>query len=236
MESKKRKEVKEDKKRQRERETKDTEMPKKKSKTEKKTICNIKKQKDKKQSTKRKRGKEEEQAKPVLKKKIKREQKENKDAIKDKKMKEEKSGENKGILAGKVFLLLGRFATDRIALKKSITLNGGRVMDHISTQVTHLLCAEGDDGTKTFKQARMKGLKIIPEDRLLRWLDHNRENLSAESKSLLSFEENKRDEEKENKKDNENATTEHNILLPFTPVKSDFAFKRIALDDASPSW
>mgnify|MGYP002386194254 CR=1 FL=1 len=172
--------------------------------------------------------------------------------------KEESDGESemKGkILDGKVFLLLGRFRTNRMLLKKTITQNGGQVMDHMTSKVptdlrlrpifsllllftvkqaTHLLSAEGDDGTKTFKQARMKGLKIITEERLLTWLGENKENVCMDIVEGIAEEEGKKTEFLAVPGEEPKGGGP----MPFTPLKpgKDWQCRRVELGQFSPSW
>ena len=172
--------------------------------------------------------------------------------------KEESDGESemKGkILDGKVFLLLGRFRTNRMLLKKTITQNGGQVMDHMTSKVptdlrlrpifsllllftvkqaTHLLSAEGDDGTKTFKQARMKGLKIITEERLLTWLGENKENVCMDIVEGIAEEEGKKTEFLAVPGEEPKGGGP----MPFTPLKpgKDWQCRRVELGECSPSW
>ncbi len=67
---------------------------------------------------------------------------------------------------GKVFFLLGRFMRKQAEMQAFIEENGGEVAKSITRKVTHLLTAQGDDGTLAFKQARQRSLKIITEERL----------------------------------------------------------------------
>lgn len=231
------------------------EEPKKQA--EKKSKARLHEIEDEKQEKgkKRKKGEKEDDKKRIAKRK-----KSTKNAKQDAGNDKESDGESemKGkILDGKVFLLLGRFHTNRMLLKKAITQNGGQVMDHmtskvptclivslfsrsllyLSKQATHLLSAEGDDGTKTFKQARMKGLKIITEERLLTWLAQNKENVCMDTLEGIAEEEGKKKKKK----------TEFLAVpgeepkggpMPFTPLKpgKDWQCRRVELGQFSPSW
>lgn len=84
---------------------------------------------------------------------------------------------------GKVFFLLGRFMRKQAEMQAFIEENGGEVAKSITRKVTHLLTAQGDDGTLAFKQARQRSLKIITEERLNEFMAAAR---SARAQAVMS--------------------------------------------------
>jgi len=83
---------------------------------------------------------------------------------------------------GKVFLLLGRFMQKQADMRSFIEKHGGEVASSLTKKVTHLLSAQGDDGTLTFKQARQRQLKIITEERLNDFLAQSKKEQLNEPK------------------------------------------------------
>jgi NAD-dependent DNA ligase len=146
---------------------------------------------------------------------------------------------------GKVFFLLGRFMRKQAEMMAFIKENGGEVAKSISRKVTHLLTAQGDDGTLAFKQARQRKLKIITEERLNEFMAEARGARKAmlstptPTPTLMTI--------------SNEQTSAHLLQVPTTPVAStaqrreqaqrvvltpmpSSSIEPAVLFDASPSW
>ena len=76
------------------------------------------------------------------------------------------------VLAGKVFVLLGKFKNKRRYLEELIVSHSGSIpkSSHLSRKVTYLVYGEGAQSTRKFLRAVERGIDIITEDTLLSFI------------------------------------------------------------------